>query len=284
MIPLLKIKGLSKIYGKGCPYCIQSTGPEVETNLCRQCGAVVGCNSVSFELYPGESLGIVGESGSGKSTIVRCINFDIEPSGGGMFIGSTVGDDITKKNTEKNLFALNSYQKRQIRNSFLGIVYQYPHLGLVMDISAGGNIAERLIMSGCRSIATIRKTALGLFARTELPVERIDEIPRNFSGGMQQRLQIAKALSSKPKLLLLDEVTAGLDVSVQARVLDLLRNLHSELDLSMIVVSHDLSIVRLLCQRTMVMKYGKIVEVGLTDQILEDPQHPYTQLLVNSRL
>jgi putative phosphonate transport system ATP-binding protein len=112
----------------------------------------------------------------------------------------------------------------------------------------------------------------------------MDEPPRNFSGGMQQRVQIAKALANSPKILLLDEVTTGLDLSVQARVLDLIRGLQRDLKLSVIVVSHDLGVIRLLCQRTMVMRHGRVVESGLTDQILEDPQDPYTQLLVSSRL
>jgi putative phosphonate transport system ATP-binding protein len=112
----------------------------------------------------------------------------------------------------------------------------------------------------------------------------MNEPPRNFSGGMQQRVQIAKALANSPNILLLDEVTTGLDLSVQAKVLDLIRQLQCELRLSVLVVSHDLGVIRLLCQRTMVMRYGCVVESGLTDQILEDPQHPYTQLLVSSQL
>jgi putative phosphonate transport system ATP-binding protein len=112
----------------------------------------------------------------------------------------------------------------------------------------------------------------------------MDEPPANFSGGMQQRVQIAKALSNSPQVLLLDEVTTGLDLSVQARVLDLIRNLQRELEIAMIVVSHDLGVIRLLCQRTLVMRHGRIVESGLTDQLFEDPQHEYTQLLVSSQL
>jgi putative phosphonate transport system ATP-binding protein len=123
-----------------------------------------------------------------------------------------------------------------------------------------------------------------LLAKTEVPVGRMDELPLNFSGGMQQRVQIAKALSTDPAVLLLDEVTTGLDVSVQARVLDLIRLLQRELHVAVIVVSHDLGVIRLLTSRTIVMRHGCIVERGLSDQILEDPQHPYTQLLVNSTL
>jgi putative phosphonate transport system ATP-binding protein len=151
-------------------------------------------------------------------------------------------------------------------------------------VTAGGNIAERLLMAGWRRVERMRERAADLLARTEVPVERMDELPRHFSGGMQQRVQIAKALSTDPAVLLLDEVTTGLDVSVQARVLDLIRSLQRELQIATIVVSHDLGVIRMLTTRTLVMRYGGIVEQGLSDQILEDPQHPYTQLLVNSTL
>jgi len=179
---------------------------------------------------------------------------------------------------------LSPFQKRQVRNALMGIVYQNPYLGLRMQVSSGGNIAERLLGAGWRNIGAMRKRSAELLERTEIPVERMDEPPKNFSGGMQQRVQIAKALSNNPLILFLDEVTTGLDLSVQARVLDLIRNLRNEFNLSLLVVSHDLGVINLLCQRTMVMKYGRVVEAGLTDQILQDPQHRYTQLLVASQL
>ncbi len=305
---LLSVKGLTKIFGKGCPRCHGSTGPAYETNVCPHCGSVVACSDISFELYPGEILGIVGESGSGKSTIVKLLHFDWDATSGELHLTkqsitsnaenggdqeiqcgspdkrlSGFGAGLSELNGS-NLLAMSPYQKRRMRNFLMGIVYQNPYLGLKMDVSAGGNIAERLIMANWRNVASMRNRASELLLRTEIPVERMDEQPRNFSGGMQQRVQIAKALSNKPRILFLDEVTTGLDVSVQARVLDLIANLQRELQLSVIVVSHDLGVIRLLTKRTMVMKYGRIVEVGLTDQILEDPQHPYTQILVSSQL
>lgn len=286
--PILDVIKLSKIFGYGCANCHLSTGADYETNVCQRCGSVVACSNISFDLYPGEILGIVGESGSGKSTVVKLLHFDWDATSGEMYFQNTE-DTKQKKDVPidiegKNLLALSPFIKRQIRNVFMGVVYQNPHLGLRMDVSSGGNIAERLIMANWRNIAMMRVRASGLLEKIEIPVERMDEPPRNFSGGMQQRVQIAKALSNNPHILFLDEITTGLDVSVQARVLDLVRSLQQELKLSMIVVSHDLGVIRLLCQRTMVMKCGRIVEKGLTDQILEDPQHPYTQILVSSQL
>jgi putative phosphonate transport system ATP-binding protein len=151
-------------------------------------------------------------------------------------------------------------------------------------VSAGGNIAERLLMSDLAHYGEIRERARRLLARTEVLPERMDESPKKFSGGMQQRVQIAKALATQPPLLYLDEVTTGLDLSVQARILDLILEIQQELGTAMIVVTHDLGVIRLLTGRTIVMKYGRVIESGLTDQILEDPQHAYTQRLVASAL
>lgn len=166
----------------------------------------------------------------------------------------------------------------------MGIVYQNPHLGLNLDFSNGGNIAEKLLMANLYNVEKIRDRAKELLIKTNIPVERIDHKPKYFSGGMQQRVQIAKALSNNPPILLLDEVTTGLDVSVQAEVLDLIREIQRELKISMIVVSHDFDVIKMLADRTIVMKNGSVIESGLTDQIMEDPQHPYTQQLINSLL
>jgi putative phosphonate transport system ATP-binding protein len=286
--PLLEVRNLTKIYGRGCPDCLEVTGPEFDTNICRRCGAVVACGQVSFELFPGEVLGIVGESGSGKSTLVRLLYFDSEVNQGEIYFhhSTLINSDSAGKlpPANQNLLTLNSFQKRQLRHAFMGMVYQNPYLGLRMAVSSGGNIAERLIMAGCRHIGQMRHRSTYLLEKTEVPAQRLDEPPGNFSGGMRQRVQIAKALSNNPVILFLDEVTTGLDLSVQARVLDLIRGLQREFHLAIIVVSHDLGVIRLLTSRTLVMRFSRVVESGLTDQILEDPQHPYTQLLVSSQL
>jgi putative phosphonate transport system ATP-binding protein len=277
MTPILRLRGLTKRYGSGCPECLERTGPAHDTNQCPRCRSVTACRQVSFELYPDEVLGIVGESGSGKSTVVRLLHFDFEPTAGEYFLSLNGAPD-------GNLFKASAFQKRHLRNTGMGIVYQNAHMGLRLKVSAGGNVAEKLIMADWRHVGRMRARSADLLNRTEVPVGRMDDLPRHFSGGMQQRVQIAKALSTDPALLLLDEVTTGLDVSVQAKVLDLIRSLQQNLHLATIVVSHDLGVIRLLTSRTVVMRHGCIVEQGLTDQILEDPQHAYTQLLVNSAL
>ncbi|MBF0245498.1 MAG: ATP-binding cassette domain-containing protein [Planctomycetes bacterium] len=275
MKKILELTSFSKVYGRGCSHCFDETGPE-RTNICPCCRSVVAAHDVSFSLYQGEILGIMGESGSGKSTVVKCLYSDGQPTAG----VATFYDN----GQQHSLFDLNKAQQRQLRNQRFGMVYQNPNLGLNFDISAGGNIAERLLMSGGNNYGRIRQRAQDLLRRTEVLPERMDEKPKNFSGGMQQRVQIAKALATDPPLLFLDEVTTGLDLSVQAAILDRILEIQHELQTAMIVVTHDLGVIRLLADRTLVMKYGRVIEAGLTDQILEDPQHAYTQRLVASAL
>ncbi len=276
MRKILEVRNLSKIYGKGCPRCIESTGPEADTNMCPHCGSVVAIHDVSFDLHEGEILGLMGESGSGKSTVVKNLYFDQTPSSGS---ARFFEEDATHE-----MFNLNAAQQRRLRNQRFGMVYQNPHLGLNFGISSGGNIAERLLMSDVSHYGEIRARAKELLSRTEVLLSRMDESPAAFSGGMQQRVQIAKALATNPPLLYLDEVTTGLDLSVQARILDLILEIQQERNTAMIVVTHDLGVIRLLTGRALVMKYGRVIESGLTDQILEDPQHAYTQRLVASAL
>lgn len=274
---LLKVEGLTKIYGSPNNNSIHQTGPQFDSNICPETNAIVACADINFELFPGEVLGIVGESGSGKSTIVKMLYFDMEHADGSVLFNKApyIGKNILKESNQS---------KRAIRNHLMGMVYQNPRDGLNFKFTSGGNIAEKLIMAGNYHVGTIRDKATNLLEKTEVPVLRLDDLPAHFSGGMQQRVQISKAIANHPPLLFLDEVTTGLDVSVQAKVLDLIRELQQELGIAMIVVSHDLSVIRMLTDRTLVMKNGRIVEQGLTDQILQDPQHPYTQLLVSSIL
>ncbi len=279
---VLAAEQLTKRYGAGCSYCESLTGAE-RGNRCPVCGTVTACAGVSFMLEQGEILGIVGESGSGKSTLMQLVNLVVPADSGALWYrevnasGQLVDEPI-------DLLTLDRYARRTFRNQRLGIVHQRPELGLNMKFTVGGNVAEKLLLAGWRNVGQIRQRASDLMRLTELPTERIDDDPHMFSGGMLQRVQISKALSSNPAVLLLDEVTSGLDVSVQARVLDLIKRIQWELKITMLLVSHDLGVIKQLAGRTMVMKNGWVVESGLTDQILEDPQHPYTQLLVSSAL
>jgi len=275
--PLLRIRNVEKQYGPGCSRCKTTGERNLDKNYCSHCGTVYALQDINFDLFKGEILGVVGESGSGKSTLMQCLYFDQDTSTGEFFLDSF-------EEGEQNLFLCSDQKKRQIRNLMLGKVYQNPLLGLKMNFSSLANIAEKMIAAGNRRVDYMTQRARDLLEHVNIPSYRMKEAPRNFSGGMQQRVQIAKALSNNPPVLLLDEVTTGLDLSVQAKVLDLVKVIQRDFNVTMILVSHDLSVIRMLADRTIVMLNGKIIERGLTDQILEDPQHPYTQELVHSLL
>lgn len=252
--PLLRVNGLTHMYG-----------------------ARVGCRDVSFELWPGEVIGIVGESGSGKSTLLSCLSTRQRPTAG------VVEYDTTDQGLV-DVYGLSEPRQRMLMRTDWGIVHQNPRDGLRMGVSAGANVGERLMAVGARHYGRIREQAGTWLDKVEIDPTRMDDQPATFSGGMLQRLQIARNLVTHPRLVFMDEPTGGLDVSVQARLLDLLRRLVTDLGLSAIVVTHDLAVARLLAHRLMVMKGGEVVEHGLTDQVLDDPHHPYTQLLVSSVL
>lgn len=277
---VISIHHLSKIFAgaKGeCGSCLSLSGSQFHSSICSVCGSVVGVNNVSLSLKQGEVLGIVGESGSGKSTLLQLLYQDVRASSGEIYLQDF--HHGTKNILESNLSELSI-----LRNKILSMIYQNPRLGLNYYFSAGGNIAEKIIMSGCKRYEDIRAGALGFLEQTEIPQARIDDYPDTFSGGQQQRIQIAKALAANPKILLLDEPTTGLDLSVQAKILDLIKALQKHIGFAMIVVSHDLGVIKHLTDLCIVMKNGQIVEQGLSDQILQDPQHAYTQLLVSSIL
>jgi phosphonate C-P lyase system protein PhnK len=181
-----------------------------------------------------------------------------------------------------NVLDLSPAARRKLRIDQLSVVYQDPAEGLSLGVTAGGNIADPLTAAGWRNFEAIRVRARDLLDRTEVPLDRMDDIVRNFSGGMRQRVQIARALANNPPIVLLDEPTTGLDASIASGVLDLIRGLLEELDLAVVVVSHDFAVIEMLTQRCIVMQHGRVVEDALTDQLLEDPQHPYSQKLVTA--
>lgn len=246
------------------------------TGVSRRFGRVTALEDVAATVWPGEVLGIVGESGSGKSTLLRMMNLEDSPDAGDY--------RLALPDTAGNLFDLDRFARRQLCARRIGIVYQNPHLGLLMGHSSSGNVAERLLMAGERSFAALRARARGALEASEFPLTRMDDPPKLLSGGMQQRVQLAKAIALEPALLLLDEPTTGLDVSVQALVLDTLKRLQRDLAITMVIVSHDLGVIRTMADRVMVMRHGRVVEEGLVDQVFQDPQHPYTQELVHAKL
>lgn len=252
--PLMQIEKLTKYYGKQ-----------------------LGCRDVSFNVWPGEVVGVVGESGSGKTTLLNCISARLEPTAGSVNYHTRHGETV-------DIYRLSESQRRLLLRTDWGVVHQNPRDGLRLNVSAGANVGERLMAVGERHYGEIREQAVDWLQRVEIDLERIDDLPLSFSGGMQQRLQIARNLVSQPRLVFMDEPTGGLDVSVQARLLDLLRTLVQQLGLAAVIVTHDLAVIRLLAQRLLVMRGGEVVESGLTDQVLDDPHHPYTQLLVSSVL
>ncbi len=245
--------------------------------LSKQYGGRGGCTGVDLDLYPGEVLCIVGESGSGKSTLLNALALRTPADSGAIQYRAVDGDVL-------DLLALSEQRRRWLSRTEWGFVHQNARDGLRGGVSAGANIGEPLMAIGARHYGKLREAASDWMGRVELDAARMDELPRAFSGGMQQRLQIARNLVTQPRLVFMDEPTAGLDVSVQARLLDLLRSLTSKLHLAAIIVTHDIGVARLLAHRLMVMKDGRVVESGLTDQVLDDPQHPYTQTLVASVL
>ena len=239
-------------------------------------GTRVGCLDVNLDVFPGEVVAVVGESGSGKSTLLRCLSGLSPPTKGTVLYRN--GTDLV------DLYHIDASLRRRLLRTAIGVVFQRPEEGLRMRVSAGGNICERLLAEGERRFGRLQQAASFWMERVELNLERLNDFPDTYSGGMLQRLQIAKNLATNPRIVFMDEPTSGLDVSVQARFLDLMRRLVRELGLSAVMVTHDLAVARLLAHRLFVMFQGRIVEHGLMDRVLDDPQHPYTQLLVSSRL
>src|SRR5499425_1894630 len=228
--PLLRAEGLSKWYGKQ-----------------------LGCRDVSVGLYPGEVIAVVGESGSGKTTLLQLLSAQLAPSAGR--VSYRMRDGVLR-----DLASLGEAERRFLFRTDWGYVHQDPAQGLRMAVSAGANVGERLMAVGWNHYGRIRQTASSWLERVEIDTARIDDAPQTYSGGMRQRLQIARNLVTEPRLVFMDEPTGGLDVSVQARLLDLLRRLVQDLGLAAIVVTHDLAVARLLSHRIMVMKAGAVIE------------------------
>jgi len=231
---------------------------------------VPAVNGVSFEVYPGETLGLVGESGCGKTTLGRALVGLVKASGGQIWFEN------------QNVTALNRRQQRRLRRD-LQIIFQDPYSSLDPRMSVGAAVMEplRIHQSGS-SERQRRERAAYLLERVGLSADCMRRYPHEFSGGQRQRICIARALALNPKFMICDESVSALDVSVQAQVLNLLKELQEEFHLTYIFISHDLSIVKFMSDRIMVMNQGKIEEMGPAEKIYRSPQQPYTQQLIAS--
>jgi peptide/nickel transport system ATP-binding protein/oligopeptide transport system ATP-binding protein len=238
--------------------------------LQRQIGAVRAVDGVSFDVHRGEALGIVGETGCGKTTTARLINRLLDPTSGSIKIG---GREIaTLKRSELKPM------RREIQ-----MIFQDPYSSLNPRKTVGAIIAEPFAIHDLKTGAGERKRSVQeLMEQVGLNPEHYNRYPHEFSGGQRQRIGVARALALKPTIIIADEPVSALDVSIQAQILNLLRDLQREFDLTLILISHDLSVVRHMCDRVAVMYLGKIVELADSDPLYHHPRHPYTGALLSA--
>jgi oligopeptide/dipeptide ABC transporter ATP-binding protein len=250
---------------------------DLHTQFFTDDGVVQAVNGVSFDLHEGESLGIVGESGCGKSmTALSIMGLVPDP-------GRVTGGEIRFRGDD--LLRMRSEDVREIRGRDIAMIFQDPLSSLNPVLRNGFQIAEAILAHHrdlSRRSAAEQAVALLKKVRVQAPEQRAKDYPHQLSGGMRQRTMIAMGLSNQPSVLIADEPTTALDVTVQAQILELLRDLNRDLKTSIIMITHNLGVVAGLCSRVIVMYAGQIVEEGPVDQIFERPQHPYTWALLRS--
>jgi ABC-type dipeptide/oligopeptide/nickel transport system ATPase component len=236
---------------------------------------VVAVNDVSFEIHKGETLGLVGESGSGKSVTAFSIIRLVDP-------GRILGGKVFFQG--RDLLALPEEEMRHVRGAGIGFVFQEPMAALNPVMRVGAHIAEALTVHGLASRHDARSRAIELLRAVKIvdPEKRVDDYPHQLSGGMRQRVMMAIALACRPPLIIADEPTTALDVTVQAQILDLLREMKREFDLSLLLITHDFGVIAETADRVAVMYRGRIVEQGAVRDIFRNPQHPYTKGLLAS--
>lgn len=261
--PLLSVRGLTKhfpVMSRGFRRSVLATAKAVD--------------AVSFELAAGETLGLVGESGSGKTTTARCILRAIDPTAGSVMFKLPDGRTV-------DLVKLTAGELKPIRQH-AQLVFQDPVSSLNPRMTIGDIVGEPLVIHRLARGEELAGRVAEVLARVGLQPEHSRRYPHAFSGGQRQRIGIARALIMKPSLIVCDEATSALDVSVQAQVLDLLKELQREFRLTYLFVAHNLDVVRNFCDRVAVMRKGRIVELAPTAGIFSDPQHAYTKILLSA--
>ena len=260
---LLEVRGLKKYF------------PIHKGILSRHVGDVKAVDGLDFDLGRQETLSLVGESGCGKTTAGRTLLRLYEPTGGqAIYRPDTDGLEV-------DLFKISQAEMRDYRRD-LQIIFQDPYGSLNPRITVGNTIGEALRVHGVASGQGLNDRVEELLERVGMRAEVSNRYPHEFSGGQRQRIGIARALALNPKLIVCDEAVSALDVSIQAQVINLLKELQDEFGLSNVFIAHDLSVVRYLSDRVAVMYLGRIVEIGTTDEIFKDPQHPYTKALLSA--
>jgi ABC-type oligopeptide transport system ATPase subunit len=260
--PLLEVTNLSVTF------------PVMKQGIFRkQVDVMTAVNKVSFALPSGGCLGIVGESGSGKTTLVRAILRALDPSSGSAVFQSSKGP--------VDLCSLSHAQLKPLRKE-MQMIFQDPFASLNPRMKVGDIVAEPLVIHEPETSNEHRLRVVNMLSRVGLDGDAISRFPHAFSGGQRQRIGIARALILNPSLVVCDEAVSALDVSVQAQVLNLLRDLQQEMNLTYLFVAHDLNVVRYFCDETLVMYQGNVVESGPVDKLFENPTHDYTKLLLSA--
>jgi len=256
--PLLEIKNLKTYF------------PSKKNFFGKTLDYVKAVDDVTFDVYPGETLGLVGESGCGKTTLGRTILRLIEPHSGKVFYDG------------KDLFALPEKEMKKMRED-MQIIFQDPYSSLNPRMTIGGAIMEPMQVHNVHAnVAERKEKVMDLLRKVNMKTEHFNRYPHEFSGGQRQRICIARALALNPKFIICDESVSALDVSVQAQVLNLLIQLRTEFEFTYIFISHDLSVVKFMSDRMVVMNKGKVEEMGPADEIYDNPQKEYTQKLINA--